>query len=109
MRQGYLGKYVRPATIREYRPVAEETSDDHNQSTAGVINIISDVLFDTDDPFLKRQRIENIIFFSENDVKEIQTPHNDAVIISMMIAKYDVKKVLVDNKSSVNILFYDIF
>ena len=100
VRQGYLGKYVRPATIREYRPVAEETSDDHNRPTASVINIISGVLPGTDDPSPKKQRIEDVISFSENDVKMIQTPHNDAVIVSMMIVNYDIKRVLVDNRSS---------
>ena len=50
-----------------------------------------------------------MLFFFKNDLKGIQTPHNDAVVVSMIIAKYDVKRVLVDNKSSTDILFYDAF
>ena len=57
----------------------------------------------------KRQCTDNIVSFSDNDVKEVQTPHNDAIIVSMTIAKYDVKKILIDNKSSADILFYDTF
>ena len=57
---------------------------------------------------LKDRRLKNI-FFSKNDVKEIQTPHNDTIVIFMTIAKYDVKKILVDNGSSVDVLFYDTF
>ena len=58
---------------------------------------------------LKRQRIDNTIFFSNDDVKRVQTPHNETVVISMTIAKYDVKRILVDNGSSTDILFYDSF
>ena len=97
---GYLGKYVKPAKIVEYRPPVEEIFDDHNRPTADVINVISDVLFDTHDPSSKKKRTKDVISFSENDVKMIQTPHNDAVIVSMMIVNYDIKRVLVDNRSS---------
>ena len=94
MCQGYLSKYIRSIKFEEYRPRAEETFDDHNRPTVGVINMISNILSDTNDPSPKRQRTEDIISFSENDVKEIQTPRNDAVIVSMMIEKYDIKEFL---------------
>ena len=45
----------------------------------------------------------------DDDVKIIQTPHDDDVIVSAMIANYDVKRILVDNGSSTNILFYSAF
>lgn len=36
---------------------------------------------------------ENIIIFSNNDVRRIQILHNDAVVVSMMVvANYDVKR-----------------
>ena len=58
--RSYLSKYVRSAKIIECRPPIEETFDDHNQSTTGVINIISGVLPGTDDPFRPiSQEIEN--------------------------------------------------
>lgn len=34
---------------------------------------------------------ENIIFFSKDDVRKIQTPLNDMVVFSMMVANYDEK------------------
>ena len=105
----YLDKYVRPTKIEEYKPPAEGTSDDHNRSTADVINMISDVLSNTDDLSLKKQRIEDIILFTKNDVKGIQISQNDVVVVSMMIVKYDVKRVLIDNESSTDVLFYDVF
>ena len=42
-------------------------------------------------------------------ISNIQTPHNNVIIISMTIANYDVKIILVDNGSSADILFYDTF
>ena len=54
VRWGYLGKYVRPAKIEEYRPLAEGTSNDHNLPVVGVINMISSVLSGTDDSSPKR-------------------------------------------------------
>ena len=60
-------------------------------------------------PSLKWQYTNNIILFSDDGVTEVQTPHNNAIVISMTITKYDVKRILVDNRSSADVLFYDIF
>ena len=49
-----------------------------------------------------------VLFFDKN-VQGVQTSHNDAIVISMIIAKYDVKIKLVDDGSSADVLFYDIF
>lgn len=52
---------------------------------------------------------ENVISFFNKVLVGVQTPYNDAIIISMIITKHNVKKVLVDNRSSIDILFYDTF
>ena len=60
----------------------------------------------------KRQKIEKIeepITFTEEDTQGVQFPHNDAVVVSLNIANYDVRRILVDNESSADILFYDAF
>lgn len=49
---------------------------------------------------------ENVITFSDNNVKGIQVPHHDPVIISTIIAKHNVKKNLVNNRSSADLLFF---
>lgn len=36
---------------------------------------------------------KNIIIFSDDNVKEIHIPYNNVVVVSMMIANYDVKKI----------------
>ena len=45
----------------------------------------------------------------KDDVQRIQTFHDDTVVVSMTIANYDVKKILVDNGSSTDVLFYLVF
>ena len=45
----------------------------------------------TESPSLKRQCIDNILV-SDTDVQKNQTLHNDAIAISMIIAKYDIKE-----------------
>ena len=35
--------------------------------------------------------------------------HNDTIVISLNIVDYDVRRILVDNGSSTDILFYDAF
>ena len=57
----------------------------------------------------KRQKVEEPITFTEVDTQGVQFPHNDAVIVSLNIANYDVRRILVDNGSSADILFYDAF
>ncbi|XP_043699855.1 uncharacterized protein LOC122650512 [Telopea speciosissima] len=45
------------------------------------------------------------ISFSDQDFGDIQTPHDDALVVTMGIANFDVKRILVDNGSSADILF----
>ena len=60
-------------------------------------------------PQNKKVRAQDSIAFSSDDLKEVRTPHDDLVVISLVIAKHDIKRVLVDNRSSADILFYDAF
>ena len=60
-------------------------------------------------PTPKKQRSDGVISFFNVNAEGVQTPHDDAIVVSMTIANYDVKRILVDNGSSVDILFYDAF
>ena len=57
----------------------------------------------------KRPRQDDVIIFTDEDARGIQTLHDDTVVVSTMIVNYDVKRILVDNGSSVNVLFYAVF
>ena len=46
------------------------------------------------------------ISFTDEEAERIHHPHHDAIVITLLIADYTTKKVLVDNGSSVDILYY---
>ncbi|XP_073129061.1 uncharacterized protein [Henckelia pumila] len=56
-----------------------------------------------------RQGSEPIITFGSQDLKGVNLPHNDALLIQAQIANYDVRRVFVDSGSSVNVLFQEAF
>ncbi|GKV29598.1 hypothetical protein SLEP1_g38507 [Rubroshorea leprosula] len=49
------------------------------------------------------------ITFTPADFKEVVTPHNDPLVISVMINNYQVQRVLVDTGSAPNIMYYHCF
>ena len=52
---------------------------------------------------------EQDITFTDEDALRIHHPHNDAIIITLLIADYSIRRVLVDNGSSTDILYYPAF
>ena len=50
-----------------------------------------------------------IIGFSEEDARRLHHPHDDALVVSIRIEDYNMHRVLVDNGSSVDILYYSAF
>ena len=57
----------------------------------------------------KRPRTEDVIAFVDDNLQNVQVPHADLVVILLTIANHDIKKILVDNGSSTDILYYDAF
>lgn len=52
---------------------------------------------------------EYVFSFSDKDLQGVDTPHDDAIIISAIIANLDVKRILMDSESLSDILFYNAF
>ena len=50
-----------------------------------------------------------IIGFSEEDARRLHHPHDDALVVSVWVGDYNVHRMLVDNSSSANILYYPVF
>ena len=55
------------------------------------------------------RRESPILGFSEEDARRLHHPYDDALVISIRIGDYNVHRVLVDNGSSVDILYYPAF
>nr|XP_023884404.1 uncharacterized protein LOC111996645 [Quercus suber] len=52
---------------------------------------------------------EQAITFMDEDAKGIHHPHDDAIVITLVIVDYTTRKVLIDNGSSADILYYPAF
>nr|XP_023907536.1 uncharacterized protein LOC112019241 [Quercus suber] len=50
-----------------------------------------------------------IIGFSEEDARHLHHPHDDALVVSLRVGDYNLHRVLVDNGSSADILYYPTF
>ena len=52
---------------------------------------------------------EQAIIFMDEGAERVHYLHDDAIVITLLIADYTTKRVLVDNGSSANILYYTAF
>ncbi|XP_040994249.1 uncharacterized protein LOC121240778 [Juglans microcarpa x Juglans regia] len=52
---------------------------------------------------------EHLITFSEEDGEGLLRPHDDALVVMAQIANYRTRRVLIDNGSSADILFWEAF
>ena len=52
---------------------------------------------------------EQPIFFSDEDLRDVQTPHDDPLVIKLRIGDSDVKQVLIDQGSYFEIMYHDLF
>ena len=54
-------------------------------------------------------REDRIIEFLEEDARRLHHPHDDALVVSIRVGDYNMHRVLVDNGSSIDILYYPAF
>ena len=59
--------------------------------------------------FRTRTTNEQAITFMDENAKRIHHPHDDAIVITLPIADFTTRRVLVDNGSSANISYYPAF
>ena len=52
---------------------------------------------------------EPAITFTNEDARRLYHHHDDAIVITLTIANYTTRRVLVDNRNSVDILYYPAF
>ena len=49
---------------------------------------------------------EQAITFTDEDAERVHHPYNDSIVITLLIANYMTRRVLMDNGSSADILYY---
>ncbi|XP_065636727.1 uncharacterized protein LOC136070561 [Quercus suber] len=52
---------------------------------------------------------EQAITFTDEDAERVHHPHDDAIVITLLIADYKTRRVLIDNGSSADILYFPAF
>ncbi|KAJ0967918.1 hypothetical protein J5N97_024835 [Dioscorea zingiberensis] len=57
----------------------------------------------------RRSRPAAPIIFYDNDVSKVRHPHDDALVIAIKVSSFQMKRVLIDSGSSVDILFWSAF
>ena len=59
-------------------------------------------------PF-KQRRTEQDMCFNEVDARGVKQPHNDPLVIMLNIKGFNTKRILVDNGSSIDIIYLPAF
>uniref|UniRef100_A0A2N9EQY4 RNA-directed DNA polymerase n=1 Tax=Fagus sylvatica TaxID=28930 RepID=A0A2N9EQY4_FAGSY len=57
---------------------------------------------------LKKESTEQILFTNQ-DLEGVQVPHSDALVVTLRIGEFDVKRILIDPGSSVEIMYESLF
>ena len=52
---------------------------------------------------------EQAITFTDEDAGRIYHPHDNTIVITLLIADYTTRRVLIDNGSSIDIFYYPAF
>ena len=50
-----------------------------------------------------------MLSFSEEDARGVVMPHDDALVVTMIVANHAIHRILVDNGSSADILYWPAF
>ncbi|XP_022877091.1 uncharacterized protein LOC111395343 [Olea europaea var. sylvestris] len=117
----YVGNDKRPRNDRGRERAPKAKRD--GQPTAGTINIIIGGIASRQDSNSGRKqyarqytlasgmphgKLEDITF-GTRDLEGISLPHDDALVISAIVANFEVKRILVDNESAANIFSQEAF
>ena len=58
---------------------------------------------------LMQRRTDKDILFSEEDVRRVNQPHDNPLVIMLIIERFNTRRILVDNGSSTNIIYLSAF
>ena len=58
---------------------------------------------------VSRGDLEQVISFSDSDLRDVQLPHNDLLVVTLRIGNYDVQRVLIDQGSFAEVMYQDLY
>uniref|UniRef100_A0A2N9I089 Reverse transcriptase domain-containing protein n=1 Tax=Fagus sylvatica TaxID=28930 RepID=A0A2N9I089_FAGSY len=58
---------------------------------------------------VNRGNTEQVISFSDNDLRDVQLSHNDPLVVTLRIGNYDVQRVLIDQGSFAEVMYQDLY
>ncbi|XP_030963649.1 uncharacterized protein LOC115984783 [Quercus lobata] len=88
--------------------IGGSSTSQSSKSKKAYLKVVQSVQLSRQSP-RARSTDEQAITFTDEDTKRIHHPHDDALVISLLIADYTTRRVLVDNGSSADILYYPAF
>ena len=50
-----------------------------------------------------------MISFSDSDLRDVQLPHNDPLVVTLRIGNYDIQRVLIDQGSFAEVMYQDLY
>ncbi|GAV60108.1 LOW QUALITY PROTEIN: hypothetical protein CFOL_v3_03639, partial [Cephalotus follicularis] len=100
--KGHLCKYMdknAPQERAESREEAPQQPDEQQQQLRGVIHTI----------FGRVTSNEEVISISEADYEGVRLPHDDPVVVTLLVELFTMKSFLIDSGSLANILYKHVF
>ena len=106
--KGKVKESLRPS-LGEIRVITEESSIGQlSKSRKTYLKLVQNVQLSGQSP-RTRTTDEQEITFTDEDAERVHHPHDNAIVITLIIVDYTTRRVLVDNGSSANILYYPAF
>ena len=84
------------------------TSSSSNKARKAYLQMVQNIQLTGYAP--KMVRVDNLVIrFTEEDARRLHHPHENAVVVSIQVGDCNTYRVLVDNGSSADILYYPAF
>ena len=106
--KGKVEELSRPQLGEIRTIIGGSSTSQSSKSKKAYLKIVQSVQLSGQSP-RARTTDEQAITFTDEDAERIHHPHDDAIVITLLIADYITRRVLVDNGSSADILYYPAF